>query len=309
MDTDKLGAFVAAAEAGSLTRGAQRLGVQLSTLSRQVADLEREVGVALLVRTGRGVRPTPAGAGFLDRARRVLQELDLAAAEARGTPVAESELRLSSPPDLARHLLPGVIVAVHRRHPGLRIESRAEVRRVAVLEEAYDAVIRMGRPDPSDLLAHRLRDVSFGAWVPPGVDCASPDALSALEHVPVDGMRGEFPARHGGADVRIRCDGPIRVATFGEAAEVAARSGRAALLPSFVAAAHAAAGRLVPALPDLVFPTVPVSLLRPRRHRRWPVLADLAEEVDAALAEAERATRDASGQPPPSVDDSMPSSG
>jgi LysR family transcriptional regulator, hca operon transcriptional activator len=67
--------FVAVAEAGSLTVAAQRkLFTSQPSLSRQIRDLEDEVGAQLLTRSARGIQLTPAGRAFLDRARSVLSQ-------------------------------------------------------------------------------------------------------------------------------------------------------------------------------------------------------------------------------------------
>jgi LysR family hca operon transcriptional activator len=77
--------FVAVAEAGSLTVAAQRkLFTSQPSLSRQIRDLEDEVGAQLLTRSARGIELTPAGRAFLNRARSVLSQVEAAADAARG---------------------------------------------------------------------------------------------------------------------------------------------------------------------------------------------------------------------------------
>jgi LysR family hca operon transcriptional activator len=72
--------FVAVAEAGSLTvAAAQKLHTSQPSLSRQIRDLEDEVGVQLLRRSARGIELTPAGRAFLDHARSVLSQVEAAA--------------------------------------------------------------------------------------------------------------------------------------------------------------------------------------------------------------------------------------
>jgi DNA-binding transcriptional LysR family regulator len=75
--------FVAVAEELHFGRAAQRLHMSQSPLSRAIRDLERELGVALFVRTTRHVELTPAGFALLEGARRALAEIDSAIEEAR----------------------------------------------------------------------------------------------------------------------------------------------------------------------------------------------------------------------------------
>jgi LysR family transcriptional regulator, hca operon transcriptional activator len=84
MELRHLRYFVAVADAGSLTVAAQRkLHTSQPSLSRQIRDLEEEVGAQLLTRSARGIELTPAGRAFLDHARSVLSQVEAAAEAAR----------------------------------------------------------------------------------------------------------------------------------------------------------------------------------------------------------------------------------
>src|SRR5882672_2677677 len=85
MELRHLRYFVAVAEAGNLTLAAeQKLHTSQPSLSRQIRDLEEEVGAQLLTRGARGIELTPAGRAFLDRARLVLSQVEAATDAARG---------------------------------------------------------------------------------------------------------------------------------------------------------------------------------------------------------------------------------
>src|ERR1700734_2214127 len=84
MELRHLRYFVAVAHAGSLTVAAQRvLHTSQPSLSRQIRDLEDEVGAQLLARNSRGIEPTPAGRAFLEHARSVLAQVQAATEAAR----------------------------------------------------------------------------------------------------------------------------------------------------------------------------------------------------------------------------------
>src|SRR5260370_11783333 len=91
----ELSAFVRAAETGSFSRVAREFGVSQPSVSRMVANLEARLGVKLLLRTTRQVTPTNAGRAFLERARRLLDDLDEAANAARALRRLRGALRLS----------------------------------------------------------------------------------------------------------------------------------------------------------------------------------------------------------------------
>src|SRR4029077_13422260 len=84
MELRHLRYFIAVAEAGSLTVAAHRmLHTSQPSLSRQIRDLENEVGAQLLTRRARGIEPTPAGRAFLEHARTVLSQVEAATEAAR----------------------------------------------------------------------------------------------------------------------------------------------------------------------------------------------------------------------------------
>jgi LysR family hca operon transcriptional activator len=84
MELRHLRYFIAVAETGSLTTAAeQRLHTSQPSLSRQIRDLEDQVGTPLLSRSARGVELTPAGKAFLDHARLAMTQVDAAVEAAR----------------------------------------------------------------------------------------------------------------------------------------------------------------------------------------------------------------------------------
>src|SRR5258708_21527659 len=83
MELRHLRYFVAVADAGSLSVAEQKLHTSQPSLSRQIRDLEEEVGAQLLTRSARGIELTPAGRAFLDHARLVLAQVEAAGEAAR----------------------------------------------------------------------------------------------------------------------------------------------------------------------------------------------------------------------------------
>jgi DNA-binding transcriptional LysR family regulator len=152
----EIAVFIRAAESGSFSRTGRELGLSQPSVSRIVSDLEKRLGVKLLLRSTRRITLTDAGAQFLERARNILAELEDAEDAARGIDSLRGTIRLAMPviygsreiiPRLARFLA---------RHPLLRVElAMADERQDLVLEGA-DVAIRIGRLDDSAFGARKL---------------------------------------------------------------------------------------------------------------------------------------------------------
>ncbi len=114
--------FVAVAEALNFTRAATRLRLAQPALSRQVADLEDELGVDLLKRTSHGVVLTAEGKLFLAEARAILQRVDESVTKVRALARGEfGELQVGYVPPLDLHILPRALAEFQKTTPGVRV--------------------------------------------------------------------------------------------------------------------------------------------------------------------------------------------
>ena len=165
--------FVAAVEAGSFARAAERLHVTRSAVAKSIARLEARLGTRLFLRTTRSQSLTEEGHGYYERCRRVLAELDAAEAmadAARST--AAGLVRLSMPAMLGRLKVGPLLLALARRHPGLSLELSFNDRRVDLVEDGLDLAIRSGELADSGELVARPVGVQWMAL------CAAPAYLA-----------------------------------------------------------------------------------------------------------------------------------
>ena len=122
MELRHLRYFVAVAEEENVTRAAARLHVSQPPLSRQVRDLEDELGVVLFERTAKSMRLTEAGRVFLDEARAVLGRVREAVATVRAVSEGDrGELNVGYAPSLTVELLPRALRQFHETAPGVKV--------------------------------------------------------------------------------------------------------------------------------------------------------------------------------------------
>lgn len=125
MELTSLRYFKAIATGGHMTRAAQALGVTQPALSAAIKKLEREVGALLLHRTGRGVELTDAGRTFLIHAEEAIRQADAGVRAVRELVGLErGSVRIGGGATATEYLLPPVVSAVRRDHPGLRFSVR-----------------------------------------------------------------------------------------------------------------------------------------------------------------------------------------
>lgn len=157
MKFDGIAAFVATAEAGSISAASRRLGLAKSVVSERLAELERILGTKLIQRTTRKLSLTENGQTFLPRAQRILREADEASAElaARSGKLA-GPLRLSAPVSFGiLHLTPALTKFIHE-HPEIEISLELDDSFVDAAAGGFDAVLRHGAIGDSRLIARRL---------------------------------------------------------------------------------------------------------------------------------------------------------
>ncbi|HEX4706833.1 MAG TPA: LysR family transcriptional regulator [Candidatus Udaeobacter sp.] len=122
MELRHLRYFVAVAEMENVSRAALKLHVSQPALSRQIRDLEDEIGFSLLERTAKSVRLTDAGRSFLDNARALLQNADEAVLKARAVARAEpTELHVGYAPTPTAEILPKALRAFQRAMPNVHV--------------------------------------------------------------------------------------------------------------------------------------------------------------------------------------------
>ena len=288
-----MAAFVKAADLGSFTAAGVALGLTSQMVGKHVAALEAMLGTPLLQRTTRRQNLTETGRRFYERCRVILAEADaayalaeIAAAEPRG------HLRVSAPVGFGACRLAPIVTSFLERHPAVKVELILTDRYVDLVDEGYDAVLRLGPISETSLVVREL--ASHGQ-----VACASPAYLArcGVPRTPADladhaclGFVNWSGRPY--AEWRFGRDGvihPVQVRSRfqvndGRVLVAAAVAGHGVILqPEAVLADALGRGALVPVLTDYVAPSRTIYLLHASRQLQPAKLRAFIDHLVATL--------------------------
>ncbi len=194
MNLQQLRYVVATAEHRTMTDAARSLYIAQPALSRAIRDLERELGMTLFARSGRGVVVTAHGRRVVKLAREALDAVrEIEGLAHHGGPAGEAELRIASTPSLEPGLAGRLLPAYTAEHPGVRVHIVRCDSRDAVVSAIRDQRADLGLTDlpvPGDLVTHPLERQEIVLISPPALELPNPVPMCRL-----DGMRLALPAR------------------------------------------------------------------------------------------------------------------
>ncbi|NSL55920.1 LysR family transcriptional regulator [Uliginosibacterium aquaticum] len=275
---DAMRIYVRVAELASFTSTAEQLGLPKASVSAAVQQLENLLGTRLLHRTTRRVQMTQDGQVFYERSRDMLADMEELQGLFRAGPTElRGRLRVDMPQAVARDLVIPQLPAFLAEHPGLEIELSSTDRRVDLVREGFDCVLRVGTLSDSSLIARPLGHYRMGNFASPAylARYGTPHTLAELaghqlvNYLPTLGARPdgfEYVDAQGHTQ-SIPLPGALSVnATFSY--EGACLAGLGIIqVPRAGVRGHLEAGRLIDILPAFTAPAMAVSLLYAnRRH-------------------------------------------
>ena len=276
MDTiTRMRAFVAVVEAGGFSAAARGAGRSKALMSKYVAELEEELGARLLNRTTRQLSLTEAGQTVYEESQEVLRRVSRLREETEASSAApRGRLRVSMPRTFGDGELSRGVMEFLTQYPDIRMELSLEDRFVDLVNEGFDAAIRVAALADSSLIARKLADFRV-------VVCATPDLLatygrpehpSELAGLPcvVDTnvrFRATWPFQEGAKRLTVPVAGRIE-ANSPYAVAAAARAGLGfARVPLMVVDNDIQTGRLAPLLEDYELTGIGIFIVYPHRER------------------------------------------
>ncbi|WJI38791.1 MULTISPECIES: LysR family transcriptional regulator [Mesorhizobium] len=282
--------FLEVARQQSFTKAAAKLGTSQSTLSHTIKQLETRLGVRLLARTTRNVAPTEAGERLFRSLAPRIEEIDsdLASLVAfRDTPSGTVRLTLSDHA-LQTTVWPRLRTAL-MSYPDVKVELYSDNGMRNIVEERFDAGVRLGESIDRDMIAVRIGP----DWRMIAV--ASPDYLSAhpMPTTPQDlvghacinlrqttaGGLYTWEFEKDGRELRVRVEGQLTFNTSMPMIDAALSGYGVAYVPDDLAKDHIAAGRLTLLLEDWSPPFTGYHLYYPSRRQMSPAMTVILEAL------------------------------
>ncbi|MDN3224782.1 LysR family transcriptional regulator [Pseudomonas nunensis] len=284
--------FVRVSEMSSFTLAGESLGLPRSTVSEHVQALETLLGTRLLQRTTRKVQATQDGLVLYERSKDLLSHMDEIEGLFRQDEASlAGRIRIDMPSIMARRFVMPRLPEFMDKHPHLELEISSTDRRVDLLSEGFDCVVRVGAQPDQSVVARRVCDIAV-------VNCASPAYLERygvpqsledlaqhrlVHYVNVLGSRSEgFEYEEEGKLHRVAMAGSITV-NNSDGYESACLGGFGLIqAPVMGMQPYLLSGELVEVLPQLRAPSMEVSMLYARQRHlplRVRVFMDWVEHI------------------------------
>jgi len=254
-------AFIAVAREGSFTKAAAQLGVSQSALSQTVKELEARLGIRLLTRTTRSVAPTEAGERMMSTIAPRLEEVErelVALSALRDRP--SGTLRLTASEHASNSILMPKLAALLPDYPDIKVEINSENRLVDIVEQRYDAGVRLGEQVAKDMIAVRIgpdvrmavvgSPLYFDRRPPPRTPQDLTEHLCINLRLPTLGGLYAWELKKGKRELNARVDGPLVVNGVSQLLSAALSGLGLAFVLEDVASEAIAKGSLKPVLED-----------------------------------------------------------
>ena len=300
---DKLSAmhtFVRVVESGSFSSVADELGATQSAISKQVAALEKELGVKLLVRTTRSLAMTEEGERYFAQVRRLIAEIAEAESDLlNGERQLRGWLRVAASVGYGRMKLMPLVRSFMVRHPDVKVDLRLHDGFIDLVEQGIDVSVRIGDLPDSGLIARRIgtsqrllmAHQDYLRSLPLGVEPPEhPADLQSHECIVYSGMTNSnlwtFQAGTGasapvGSTQGVRVDGRVQT-NSSEVIRAAVLSAMGiAYAPTWLFEPELQSGDVVRLMPTWDSPQTPIHLVSPPERKHSAKVKAFVEHVIA----------------------------
>ena len=266
-----LALFAKVVQIGGISRCAATMGMERTTVSRRISELESALGVKLLSRSPRAVSVTEAGRLCFNECEQILEAAETAATNGRRV-INAAPLLLGSPPDILENFVSSIVASFEDQNPSSNIECRPVFRPTEILEADLDYLISWDQLDATDYLVSNIG--SFDQSIYANLDYLSrrgapksPDDLHLHTRISVSGLNRTpfWIFERDGYRQRVCGEPEIVVSNMLEGVSSTLAGLGLCLFPKYLGEHHVKSGKLVTVLPDYDLPSKSLYLVAPRQ--------------------------------------------
>ena len=289
---DAMQAFVAVADLRGFAPAARKLGLSPSGVTRLIAALEDRLGARLLQRTTRSVTLTDVGSRYLERARRILADVEEAEGSAQDERTRPSgRLVVSAPIGFGRLHVSPITSEYLKLHPEVSCDLRLSDRMVNLVEDGVDLAVRIGHLADSSLVARHVGEmrrivVASSTYLRRHGEPDAPEAIASHETIQF-GATTTSPDWHfvrDGSEIRIAPTPRFITNSADAALQYAEQGGGLTRVLAYQAAEAIKGGRLKIVLSKFEPPPMPIHIVYPTSRllsAKVRAFIDLVIENDA----------------------------
>lgn len=280
--------FVAVAEQQSFTAAAQKLGLSVAQVSRNVSDLEKRLAVKLLYRSTRRVSLTEEGSLYLQHCRHLVQSLD----EANRTmsnlkAVPQGTLKITAPVYFGETRIAPVLHDFLSEYPDIELDLQLTNDKLDLIQGSFDLAIRLGQLHDSSLIARRLgKRTHYLVASPTYLDrWGTPDDISALsQHQCLTGTLEHWRFMQAGKSIQFRPRGRIRCNSGLALMDAALKGLGLAQLPDYYVAERINKGQLIAVMDNYREPDDGIWALYPQNRHLSAKVRRVVDFLQQALS-------------------------
>ncbi len=290
-DINDMMVFLAVVEAGSFTIAAERLGMPKANVSRKVSRLEKHLGVTLLERSTRSQHLTEAGKRFQIHCKRIHEEVDLAHdAVSEILHSYKGTIKIGASVAIGQQILKPVLSSFLNRYPDINVQLSLVNRRVDLIEEGFDMLIRVGDLEDSRLIGKRLGRVQRKFYASPSYlkNCSrSPTKIDDLSDCQIMLMsqyshENKLKLESGKKRKTLTLNPKLVTDDFSIIKQAVVDDAGVAILPSYMCDEEIESGQLINIIPEWGMSDIDIYALYPKHRASIPkirVLLDFMKDV------------------------------
>jgi DNA-binding transcriptional LysR family regulator len=270
-DLNHIPLFVSIVRAQSLSGAAVKLHMPVATISRKLAEMERNCGARLVERSARHFSLTEVGSAYFEKAALLYEQLHEAQVLLQQSQTkVEGKIRVTMPVDFGTEFLAKCLTEFVQIYPEIELEIDLSTKRLNFTDEDIDLAVRMGPLPDGSQVSRNLGLMSRSLYASPSVAAqwplgTHPNDLKQAQFVLLDSLSPghllKLKHRKSGRETNLTCRGSIRVNSMGMLMSLVAAGAGIGVIPDALALPSVESGKLMPVAPQLHASSVEVHLL------------------------------------------------